>query len=270
MASGKQWCSFRGRRHVAAALLASMPLAGCISIGTTPKPDTVLFAANAPAFRPMVRNRSWLGYREPSFAVTQYSAVMIDPVAVSAAGADQLPSGAAGKLAEGLRADLAAALKSLSPARGPGAGVLQVRATITAIGRPRRALNLAMLPTAMVGVPVPLMTSGGAAIEVDVFDSLSGRRIVAFRGRAKGARGPVGSLKAFDHAQNALRVLAGAVADMIADPSALSGAKEAIGGRAIAVQPDPARASCSGMCLLPASESPMLAYRLQPTDRSAV
>lgn len=199
----------------ALAAMAAVPLAGCVSIGTTPKPQTMLFSQDAPDLRPLPRNRAWLGYRAPDYDAARYHAVIIEAVVLAPEVAQRLPEKARAELSAALRAELGTALAPLVPASTPGPGVLVVRVAITAIGKPSKALNAAALPTGLMGIPLPVMSSGGAAIEADVADAMTGRRVAALRARAKGAKGPLGSLRDFDHARNALRRLAQALGRLV-------------------------------------------------------
>lgn len=202
-------------------LLVCTSLAGCIAISNTPEPKTVLFARNAPDWRPLAKNRTWSGYRKADFDPARYRAVIIEPIVVDANVKREVTGEAQQEVASTLQRELETALKRFTVTDEAGPGVLRLRATITAIGRPNKTINAAGLPVGLLGIPMPIMSSGGAAIEAEVVDAISGERLVALRARARGARGPLGGVRDFDHAKNALRSLASVVNALIVDPRTL-------------------------------------------------
>jgi hypothetical protein len=109
--------------------------------------------------------------------VRNYHAILIDPVSIpeSSAG-DSLSAEQRTALAARLDAALAKACAPFRPVTDrPGEGVLRLKATVSSVRVSKPALNA--LTTLLIFVPVDM---GGAGVEFELIDSVSGQRLAAY------------------------------------------------------------------------------------------
>lgn len=124
-----------------------------------------------------------------------------------------------------LHASLAAAFEKSHPGdHMTGPGVIRVRAAITAVGKPNKGVNAAIQAAAFF-VPAPIRTVGGAAIEAEAVDAVTGVRLIAILAGVQGGKGPLGGFTSYAHAKNALAGLAKASHKLAVDTDATSWAK---------------------------------------------
>lgn len=142
---------------------------------------------------------------KPGFDWQRYRRVQLDPVLVHIrprAGSNAIPPDELQQLAECFREAVVTELADSFPVTGEsGPDVQRVRAAITDVVPANPALNVA---TALVAfVPLDL---GGAAIEAEFIDSVSGERLAALAERKKGSPTDFkGGFTELGHAKTAFR-----------------------------------------------------------------
>lgn len=159
-----------------------MGLIGIQGCATAPV-QTDYFGSNI-ELKPDPKDSSLLWWENPDFNWHNYNKVMLDPIRIriDAAIID-------GKFnpeeIESLKRDFKnAVVEKLVPesvVTTPGSDVLRIRAAITDIDTSNPVLNL--VTTAVAFVP---MDMGGASIEVEFLDSVSGERLAAMADRKTG------------------------------------------------------------------------------------
>jgi hypothetical protein len=162
-----------GRRSLALvpALSALLLVAGCRSQGM---PEATFITDRAELRRSTERDRTLVAAPPADVDRAAYTRVIVEPVEVLARGVD---AEAAGQVAAALRDALAENFgRSRQLVDGPGPGTLRVRVAvtdITPVSPGEIALNV--VGTVLLG-PV---ANGGAAVEGEVTDAMTGRRIAA-------------------------------------------------------------------------------------------
>jgi hypothetical protein len=177
-------------------------LGGC---ATTP-PDATGFLGEGWQLQPDKYGKAGLLWAEkPGFDWQRYRRVQLDPVLVyyhPRAGSRAIQPDELQKLAEYFREAVVTELAGSYPVtKESGPDVLRVRAAITDVVPANPALNVAT--TLVAFVPLDL---GGAAIEAEFIDSVSGERLAAMVERKRGS--PVdlkGGFTELGHARTAFR-----------------------------------------------------------------
>jgi hypothetical protein len=159
-------------------------LAGC----ATSKPQNVVFLGSGIELRSVPGNRSLLAWSSRPGILGDYHAFLFEPVVVSLGKADADKTASPEEL-KNLSEHLLLAFTAELTRGGytivdvPGAGVLRVRAALTELVPVDPAKNVAakVVGTAMgVGLFLPTVDIGHAAIEVDMRDCMTGARVAAF------------------------------------------------------------------------------------------
>lgn len=177
-------------------------LAGC---ATTP-PAATGFLDDGWQLRPDKYGKTGLLWAEkPGFDWRRYQRVQLDPVLVyyhPRADSKAIQPDELKKLAEYFREAVVTELAASHPVTtDAGPDVLRVRAAITDVVPASPALNVATTLVALV--PMDL---GGAAIEAEFIDSVSGERLAAMVERKKGSPTNLkGGFTELGHAKAALR-----------------------------------------------------------------
>ena len=175
------------------------------SCTTTAPPPTSGFLGGYEEFAPDPADASLLWWEQEGFDWTDYRSVIIDPVSIyyhhEAQGREILPDELA-KLTEAFYQAVIDELGDEYPVvERPGADVLRIRCAITDVIPANVSLNVV---TSMVAfVPVDM---GGAAIEVEFLDSVTGERLAAGVDQKLGT--PVDGITGFTrlgHAKSAFR-----------------------------------------------------------------
>ena len=165
---------------VAGMLLAAVLIQGC---ALAPPPSADLAAAGI-SLQPVPEDDSLLWWECPGFNWHRYHSILLDPIIVN------LPEDKRQALSpetlEHFVNEIRPALSAtLAPeydlAAEKGTGVLRLRVTLTDIETANPALNLAT--TLAVFVPLDM---GGASIQAEFFDSLTGERVAAMADRKTG------------------------------------------------------------------------------------
>jgi hypothetical protein len=154
---------------------STVVIAGCATAGPPPVSG---FLGSYDAFAADPRDSSLLWWEREDFDWTRYSGVILEPVTVfyhpEAARSEIRPEELL-KLTTMFREAVVEALgDDYSVTDLPAADVLRVRCAITDVIPVRPALNALTSVVAMVAVDV-----GGAAIEVEFLDSVTGERVAA-------------------------------------------------------------------------------------------
>lgn len=177
---------------------------GCASNKPT-KPSG--FLKDYSGMNPLPEDPSMLYGEKPNVNWKKYTRLMIDPVVVyrapkakEAAKPEELQ-----KLADYFRNEAITALKDAYPVVDkPAPDVMRIRAAITDLGSVNPWLNLAA--TAAIMMPVD---TGGAAMEAEFMDSMTGERLAAVVDRKGGSPlslgGFMGSYGQWDHAKGAFK-----------------------------------------------------------------
>lgn len=182
---------------LALALLAAVP------IGCKKTAEHSGFLGDYSSLEPDARLDGAISYFVPG-ALARYDRFLIDPVVVhfapNAEGTSLDPAKLA-ELAEYGHDQLVEGLsKSYEVVTMPGPGVLRMRVAITDIKKSKAAWNI--LPqTKVMGVGL-----GGASIEAEAVDSVTGRRVAALVDSRPGARFSLAGLGAMDHAKEVIRL----------------------------------------------------------------
>ncbi len=186
---------------VACGIVAAL-LAAC----ATPPPSRSGFLGDYSALKPDKYGRSGLLWTEKAgFDWKQYRKVMLDPVVIyyhPQAGSKAIQPDELGKLATYFRETVVAELQgSHAVVTSPGADVLRIRAAIIDVVPANPALNV--VSTAVAFLPLDL---GGAAIEAEFLDSVTGERLAAMTERKKGSvMNLKGGFTEMGHARAAMR-----------------------------------------------------------------
>lgn len=175
------------------------------SCATTAPPPTSGFLADYEGFEVDAADESLLWWEREDFDWTDYDSVIIDPVSIyyhpDAQGREILPEELA-KLTSAFYQNVVDELgEEYSIVEQPGADVLRIRCAITDVIPVKATLNVA---TSLIAfVPVDM---GGAAIEVEFLDSVTGDRLAAGVDQKLGT--PVDGVSGFTrlgHAKSAFR-----------------------------------------------------------------
>ncbi|MDI6761124.1 MAG: DUF3313 domain-containing protein [Candidatus Brocadiaceae bacterium] len=184
--------------------LCSLLDAGCASNKPT-KPSG--FLKDYSGMNPVPEDPSMLYGERPNVNWKKYTRLMIDPVVVyrapkakAAAKPEELQ-----KLADYFRNEAITALKDAYPVVDkPAPDVMRIRAAITDLDSANPWLNLAA--TVAIMTPVEM---GGAAMEAEFMDSMTGERLAAVVDRKGGSPlslgGFMGSYGQWDHAKGAFK-----------------------------------------------------------------
>lgn len=150
-------------------------------------------------------NSALLWTEKTGFDWKRYKAVMLDPVVIyyhPEAGSRAIQPEEAQKLALYFREAVIAELKgAYSVSTGAGPDVLRIRAAITDVVAANPAINF--VTTAVAFVPLDM---GGASIEVEFLDSVTGEQLAAMVDSKKGSPLNVpGGFSELGHAKAAFR-----------------------------------------------------------------
>lgn len=164
---------------IAVIFLIAVLFQGC---APSPVPPARLTGSGV-ILTPDPENRDLLWWETPDFNWPHYHSILLDPVhlrleedeGLDRETLDAVVQEIPAMVAEGLVPDC-----SLVSREGPG--VLRLRVTITDIDPARPALNIAT--TLAVFVPLDM---GGAAIEAEFFDGVSGQRMAAMAEQKTGS-----------------------------------------------------------------------------------
>lgn len=172
----------RQARLVGSILLTLALLGGCAAA----PPEVTGFLADGWQLRPdKYGNAGPLWAEKPGFDWARYRRVQLDPVLVyyhPRAGSKAIQPDELKKLAEYFREAVVSELADTYPVTSEsGPDVLRVRAAITDVVPANPALNVAT--TLVAFVPMDL---GGATIEAEFIDSVTGERLAAMAERKKG------------------------------------------------------------------------------------
>ena len=176
--------------------------AGCATTGPPPPSG---FLGSYEGFRVDPGDESLLWWERGDFDWSRYRGLILEPVAVAyhaEAADDRLRPEEIGELTNAFRDAVVAAVgERYRVTDEPGPDVLRVRCAITDVIPVRPALNAVTSLAAFVAVDV-----GGAAIEVEFLDSVSGERLAAGVDQKLGRRvdGPA-ALTRFGQAHRAFR-----------------------------------------------------------------
>jgi hypothetical protein len=184
---------------IAAVFIGLISLQGC----TKPAGRTD-FLASPMELMPCPESKEKLWWERPSFNWHSYKKVIIDPIAVvgDAAVGDNAPERA--EILEMEQYFQKSVAEKLAPefavVREPGPDVLRIRPAITRVDRANPLVNV--VTTAAVFIPLDM---GGASIEVEFLDSLTGERLAAMVETKSGTPLQlIASLSQYGHAENAM------------------------------------------------------------------
>lgn len=151
------------------------------------------------AIRPNARS-----YFNPHEGLRDYDAFLIEPVVIHfgpAAKGTTIHSPYLQQLATFFHGQLIQALtENYQVVREPGVGVLRLRVAITDVQEGNTALNI---------VPVSKLMGlglGGASMESEALDAMTGQRIAAYMETAKGSQFSLEGLDSMDNARQVIRV----------------------------------------------------------------
>lgn len=182
--------------------LGLMALTGCATA-----PVRSGYLGNYEGFMPDPKDKSLLWWEKADFDWRHYRQILLDPVRIRIAPKleRQFTSEELNALTEYFEKTVHDALGQKYPVvNEPGPDVLRIRAAITDIDPSNPALNL--LTTAVVFVPVDM---GGASLEAEFLDSVTGERLAAMVDRKTGT--PIqlaGGFKRLGHAKAAFETWA--------------------------------------------------------------
>jgi Protein of unknown function (DUF3313) len=167
--------ALRRTRWLVTVYCSTMVIAGCASNAPPPMSG---FLGSYDAFAADPRDPSLLWWERENFDWTRYKGVILEPITVfyhpESVGSEIRPEELL-KLTEVFREAVVEAFgDDYSVTDLPGGDVLRVRCAITDVIPVRPALNALTSTFAMVAVDV-----GGAAIEVEFLDSVTGERLAA-------------------------------------------------------------------------------------------
>ncbi len=167
-------CS-RSRVARALAPLSTLLAIGCASVGRPPPSG---FLADYADFAPDPNDESLLWWEREDFDWTRYRGLIIEPVSIyfhPEARDREIRPDELKKLTDEFRAAVVEQLGDAYPiVADPAPGILRVRSAITDVIPVRPALNALTSAVGFVAVDV-----GGASIEVEFLDSVSGERLAA-------------------------------------------------------------------------------------------
>lgn len=168
-------------RHTAALLLAALLIQGCAA--PAPKVSSALSAAGI-SLEPDPKDTSLLWWEAPGFSWHQYHRILLAPVRLDLS--EENMQAISAQALQGFVDDIRPTLvKTLAPeytlATEKGPGILELRITLIEIETANPAVNLAT--TLAVFVPLDM---GGAALQAEFFDTLTGKRVAAMADRKTG------------------------------------------------------------------------------------
>ncbi len=150
---------------------------------------------------PMVQGA--LAYTKPGTSLSQYDKFIVEPISIHFSPNAEGITIAPAKLAELAQYLEDEAVKALSEryqvVSAPGPGVLRLRVALTDIQKGNPLLNIHP-GTKLSGVGI-----GGASMEGEATDSVTGERILAAAETRQGERFSFEGLGPFDHAKQAMR-----------------------------------------------------------------
>ena len=180
-------------------------LIGLISLQGCAKPaGKTDFLASPVELKPCPESKEKLWWERPDFNWHSYKKVIIDPIAVvgDAAGGESAPDRAdILKLEQYFQKSVTEKLApEFAVVREPGTDVLRIRPAITRVERVKPLVNA--LTTVALFIPLDM---GGASIEVEFLDSLTGERLAAMVETKSGTPLQlIASLSRYGHAENAM------------------------------------------------------------------
>jgi hypothetical protein len=155
-----------------------------------------------PALTADPKDSSLLWWEREGFDWSSYHAVILEPVAVRLAPQTPVPPQDAERLGEALRAAVVAELTDHYPITDTAApGVLRIRCALTDVKPGNSAVNVVTSLVAFVPMDI-----GGASIEVEFIDAMTGERVAAGTDSKRGSVLPgLEGLTRYGHAQQAFR-----------------------------------------------------------------
>ncbi len=180
-------------------------LVGLIALQGCAKPaGRSEFLASSVKLTQCPESKEKLWWERSGFNWHAYKHVMIDPITVAGDAAGGKNAINHDELDELHHYFLASVTEKLAPeftiVKEPGPDVLRIRPAITRIDRANPLLNV--VTTAAVFIPLDM---GGASIEVEFLDSMTGERLAAMVETKSGTPFQIiASLNTFGHAKNAM------------------------------------------------------------------
>jgi hypothetical protein len=192
-----------------------LPLGGCAGQGVT----RTGFLGDYEALAPATANARDLIFVDPAYRSSDYAHFILDPIVWwPIEGAPTRDDSEIAELRDALQRSLATALgrsRMAADDTAPAPGVLRIRAAITNTRRANWWINVpvqaAGIGLAVMGVPagLPPPNPGGASLEMEAVDAVSGRRLVAVVTYANGVPwAPAGYVTRFGHARRAFDLAA--------------------------------------------------------------
>lgn len=176
---------FSGLRHVACTIAVMLVLGACATNDTS-KPSFSGFLGDYSQLMPDPQFDGALRWVNPNKSLAGYSSFIVDPVVVQFAPSDEgnaLSPDQLKELTDHFRNEAIAALsEKFTVVDEPGPGVLRIRTAITSVETTTPILNI---HPAMKLIGLGL---GGAAMEAEAVDSVTGERIVAIVDSQEGNR----------------------------------------------------------------------------------
>ena len=204
-------------RHLV-TIIAVLSLAGCAATHRTREATLTGFLGDYSKFQQGKRNEAQLIYVNPTVNFAAYDKVMIEPITIWQAPANSVLSRVTKRDLDQLTSQLYWAIrKELEVGGGyvmvqqPGPGVMRLRLAVTEVrhSRPLLDLTTTVLPPALVVSTARRLATGThmfvgkAAIEAEMVDSLSGKRLLAAVDERAGRKTIRGKLDAWDDVQSA-------------------------------------------------------------------
>ncbi len=193
---------FSGLRLVACAIAVMFALGACATDDTS-KPSFSGFLGDYSKLKPDPQFDDALRWANPNVSLAGYSSFIVDPVVVQFAPNDEgtaLSPDELKELTDHFRNEAIAALsEKFKVVSEPGPGVLRIRTAITSVETTTPILNIhpAMKLTGL-GL-------GGASMEAEAIDSVSGERIVAIVDSQQGNRMSIAEgLQTLGHAKQVM------------------------------------------------------------------
>ena len=193
---------FSGLRPVACAIAVMFALGACATDDTM-KPSFSGFLGDYSQLKPDPEFDDALRWANPNMSLAGYSSFIVDPVIVQFAHSDEgtaLSPDELKELTDHFRSEAITALsEKYKVVNEPGSGVLRIRVAITSIETTTPILNIhpAMKLTGL-GL-------GGASMEAEAIDSVSGERIVAIVDSQQGNRMSIAEgLQTLGHAKQVM------------------------------------------------------------------
>jgi len=183
---------------VVLTLMACGFLTGCEKQGSGARSG---FLSNYWQLKPNPAMDGALHFRNPLLRLDQYDKFMVDPIFIQLTRKDQnvaLDPVKLGKLTDFVYHELVKGLlKNYQVVGEPGPKVLRIRAAITDV---RKTSPVNMLPQAkLLGLGL-----GGASMEAELIDSVTGERVEAVVDSRTGKRISLAGLGEFDHAHQVM------------------------------------------------------------------